>query len=83
MASTFGGLFDEMLARALRVACPVVALHGDYGSHPVEGIRAPLEGKLPTFRITVLPRCGHDPWKETYAWEAFFDLLQAEMVGER
>lgn len=62
----------EMLARALHVACPVAALHGDYDPHPVEGIRAPLEGRLPAFRITVLPRCGHDPWKETYAREAFF-----------
>lgn len=71
----------EMLQRALRVTCPVVAIHGSYDPHPVEGIRAPLENKLPQFRMTVLEQCGHDPWNERYARTPFFELLEAEMAN--
>lgn len=72
-----------MLQRAFRVACPVIAIHGAYDPHPVEGIRAPLENKLPLFRMTVLEQCGHDPWKERLARTQFFELLEAETAASR
>lgn len=62
------------LGRAIR--CPVVALHGDYDPHPATGIREPLEGVLADFRIEILERCGHYPWQERYARDAFFARLR-------
>lgn len=68
----------DVLQRALHVMCPVIALHGAYDPHPVDGIRAPLENTLPKFRMTVLEQCGHDPWKEKYSRDTFLDLLEAQ-----
>ena len=41
----------------------------------------PMAGK-DNFSMTVLERCGHDPWKEKYARDAFFDLLKG-ILAER
>lgn len=72
----------ELLKRALCVTCPVTAIQGAYDPHPADGIRIPFENHLPSFRMTILEQCGHDPWKETYARTAFFDLVKTEMTGD-
>ena len=41
--------------------------------HPMRAISEPLESKLPEFRMITIDKCGHDPWKETYAREEFFE----------
>lgn len=67
------------LEAARRITCPVVALHGDYDPHPAEGIREPLAPLLREFRFVVLERCGHTPWHERYARDAFYRLLREEL----
>lgn len=71
----------ELLERARSVCCPVYALHGAYDPHPVSGVSESMAGKG-NFSLTVLDRCGHDPWKEKYAREAFFSLLRGILQGE-
>ena len=44
-----------------------------YDPHPVRGVSEPLESKLPDFRMITMEQCGHDPWKEAYAREEFFE----------
>lgn len=63
----------ELLARVLNIACPVIAFHGTYDPHPTRGVSEPLEGKIADFRMITMEQCGHDPWKETYAREEFFE----------
>ena len=63
----------ELLVRARNVSRQVVAFHGTYDPHPIRGVREPLEGRIPDFRMITFERCGHDPWKETYAREEFFE----------
>lgn len=63
----------ELLVRVLNVKCPVIAFHGTYDPHPVRGVREPLDGKLADFRMITLEQCGHDPWKETYARDEFYN----------
>lgn len=70
----------ELLKLGKVINCPVVAIHGDYDPSPVAGVREPLTGVLSDFRCTVLPRCGHTPWKERYARDEFFALLQQEIA---
>ena len=70
----------ELLARAGTVMCPVVAIHGDFDPHPAEGVRIPLSRALPDFRLILLERCGHKPWIERQASEAFFARLKAELM---
>jgi pimeloyl-ACP methyl ester carboxylesterase len=70
-----GALLD--LARSVR--CPVTAIHGDYDSHPAEGVSRPLAAVLPDFRFILLARCGHLPWIERHARDEFFRLVRAEL----
>jgi len=64
-----------------RVACPVVAIHGDYDPHPAAGVREPLSRVLEHFRFIVLDRCGHTPWIERHAREPFYQILNEQMQG--
>jgi pimeloyl-ACP methyl ester carboxylesterase len=66
----------ELLRLGERVACPVVAIHGDHDPHPAEGVREPLTGVLKDFRFIVIERCGHTPWIERQARDAFYAALQ-------
>lgn len=69
----------ELLRLGSGIECPVVAIHGDYDPHPAEGVREPLTGVLERFRFVLLERCGHKPWIERQAREAFFEILDGEV----
>jgi pimeloyl-ACP methyl ester carboxylesterase len=69
----------ELLALASEISCPVVAIHGTYDPHPVDGVRVPLEDSLCDFRMIVLDRCGHEPWCERHARAEFFRVLREEV----
>ncbi|MBN2026523.1 MAG: alpha/beta hydrolase [Actinobacteria bacterium] len=71
-----GGVLLEM---GRRITCPVVAIHGDFDPHPWEGIRMPLAGVLRDFRFVMLDKCGHHPWYERHAREAFYEVLRMEL----
>jgi pimeloyl-ACP methyl ester carboxylesterase len=69
----------ELLHRVARVGCPVVAIHGDHDPHPAAGVEAPLSAILPGFRFILLQNCGHTPWIERQARDAFYRVLRAEL----
>ena len=68
-----------LLALGRRIACPVVAIHGDFDPHPADGVWKPLAGVLKDFRFILLERCGHTPWLERYARHAFYEVLEREL----
>lgn len=68
----------ELLRRAARVACPVVAVHGRYDPHPWQGVAEPLAACLSSFRLLLLEKCGHTPWLERWAGQEFFRILKEE-----
>ena len=70
---------NELISCASNIACPVVAFHGDYDSHPIEGVEKPLSERLNDFKMIRLPKCGHTPWKERYAKDEFYRLLKNEL----
>jgi pimeloyl-ACP methyl ester carboxylesterase len=70
----------ELLRLARDIACPVTAIHGDYDSHPADGVREPLERVLSDFRFILLERCGHEPWSERWARDAFFSAVREEIT---
>lgn len=70
----------ELLALGRHIACPVVAIHGDYDSHPPEGVRDTLAPVLKDFRFILLERCGHEPWTERYARDIFYQILRQELA---
>jgi pimeloyl-ACP methyl ester carboxylesterase len=69
----------RLLRLADRIQCPVVAIHGDYDPHPAEGVRVPLSAHLQQFRFLLLRNCGHTPWRERQARDAFFEMLEREL----
>lgn len=69
----------DLLALAKDIKCPVVAIHGDYDPHPADGVRIPLSGILKDFKFILLEKCGHTPWLERQAKDAFYEALKAEL----
>jgi len=68
-----------LLREVARVRCPVFAIHGANDPHPAEGVEVPLRSRLADFRLIVLERCGHAPWRERHAAEDFFAHLEEEL----
>lgn len=69
----------QLLTYGQDIRCPVVALHGDYDPHPAAGVEKPLSRVVPDFRFVVLQKCGHKPWVEENARNAFFRTLRKEI----
>jgi len=84
----FRGVWDEacelrrkgvLLRMAHAIKCPVVAIHGEYDPHPAEGVNEPLSRECPDFRFILLSKCGHRPWIERNASDAFYEALVREI----
>jgi len=69
----------KLLACVGDVRCPVVAIHGDYDPHPASGVQEPLQRMLRDFKFIMLEKCGHTPWREKQAREAFYRVLRFEL----
>jgi pimeloyl-ACP methyl ester carboxylesterase len=54
-----------------RVSVPVLMVHGAYDPHPGAATRDFLRSYIPHLEYLELPRCGHEPWRELHAREAF------------
>jgi pimeloyl-ACP methyl ester carboxylesterase len=70
-----------LVSCAAGIKCPVVAIHGDYDPHPVEGVEEPLSKKLSDFKMIRLTKCGHTPWRERYAKDIFYKILREELYS--
>lgn len=71
----------ELLKFGEKISCPVVVIHGDYDSHPFDGVVMPLKPVINTsFKYVKLKNCGHTPWNERLSKHIFFDLLFEEIT---
>jgi pimeloyl-ACP methyl ester carboxylesterase len=70
----------RLLELGRQITCPVLAIHGDYDSHPAEGVLKPLSGAVRDFRFALLAHCGHKPWIEQEARSRFFEILAQELA---
>ncbi len=70
----------ELLAVGRRIACPVLAIHGDHDPHPAAGVERPLAPVVADFTFVLLERCGHLPWLERQARERFFELVDEALA---
>jgi pimeloyl-ACP methyl ester carboxylesterase len=62
-----------------KITCPVIAIHGDYDPHPMGGVREPLSRVIRYFLCIALKNCGHRPWIEREAGDAFYSALMREI----
>jgi pimeloyl-ACP methyl ester carboxylesterase len=70
----------ELLKMGSRIACPVIAVHGDYDPHLAVGVKGPLSHVIKDFRFILLEKCGHYPWREKYARDKFYQILKKEVA---
>ncbi|GAP42937.1 pimeloyl-ACP methyl ester carboxylesterase [Lentimicrobium saccharophilum] len=70
---------NELINCADKIKCPVVAIHGNYDSHPIDGVEKPLSEKLGDFKMIQIENCGHIPWRERVAKDTFFEILRNEL----
>lgn len=63
----------RLVAEGRGIRCPVVVVHGARDPHPLAGAVDPLREVIQDLEVVVLTRCGHMPWKERHAREAFVD----------
>lgn len=84
--AVFQAVWGEVTARraagtlldpSLRLACPVVVLHGDHDPHPLAGVVEPLRAISGELTVQVIERCGHLPWLERNARDRFLAVLRA------
>jgi pimeloyl-ACP methyl ester carboxylesterase len=58
------------------ISCPVLMLHGSFDPHPGEMTRNVLRRFIPQLEYVEFERCGHEPWKERHARDAFLSTLK-------
>lgn len=69
----------QLLDYGKTIQCPVLAIHGDYDPHPLQGVKKPLSRVLKDFRFILLEKCGHYPWFEKQAKESFYEIVEREL----
>lgn len=67
-----GGVF---LNAAKRIEQRVFVLHGEHDPSPLKGVTLPLADAHCDFVTCVLPMCGHSPYAELHAKDAFLSVL--------
>lgn len=70
----------ELLEYGKHIQCPVLAIHGTYDPHPIEGVEKTLSRVLKDLRLVVLQNCGHTPWMERQAKDRFYEVLKGECI---
>ena len=63
------------------IRCPVAMLHGADDPHPGEQIAHTLCRYIPQLDYIAFPCCGHEPWRERHAGDAFLGALRKRVVA--
>jgi pimeloyl-ACP methyl ester carboxylesterase len=64
------------------ITCPVLMLHGEADPHPGPRTREDLRPHIPHLEYRELSKCGHSPWLERQAREAFFESVNEWIAGQ-
>jgi len=70
---------DDLINCADKIGCPVVAIHGEFDPHPIDGVEKPLSYRLNNFTMIRIEKCGHIPWRERKAKDTFYEILRNEL----
>ncbi|MCM1989334.1 alpha/beta fold hydrolase [Oceanirhabdus seepicola] len=65
----------ELLNKGKDIKCHVTAIHGDYDPHPFKGVEETLTNVVDDFKMIIIEKCGHYPWKEVHGRKQFLELL--------
>jgi pimeloyl-ACP methyl ester carboxylesterase len=70
----------QLLEEAKKISCPIYVIHGEEDPHPVEGIIEPFDQSDIKYTIYMLPRCGHNAWKEKYAKDKLKEIIINKII---
>ena len=73
------GIYPDAFAA---VKAPVLMLHGEYDPHPGTKIRDSLFPYIPHLEYNEFEACGHSPWIEKSARDAFFATVCEWLKGK-
>ena len=59
------------------LTCPITAIHGADDPHPAHGVFETLVAAQPNTQTILLEKCGHKPWRERQAQDAFYAEVMA------
>ena len=57
------------------IVAPVTMIHGEADPHPGRLIHESLKPFIARLTYVEIPECGHEPWIERRAEEAFYTVL--------
>ena len=72
----------QLLEKAKAISCQLILFHGLDDPHPVEGIVEPFDKAGIVYKLLTFEKCGHTPWHEKHAKEAFMKMLKNELEIE-
>lgn len=58
------------------VHCPIDIIQGEDDPHPAAGVTVPLAEAGVPHEMHILKRCGHSPFHEKFARDAFYDIVR-------
>jgi len=64
-----------------KINCPIFAIQGNYDPHPAVAVKTFIPLYHKDFRMVILEKCGHEPWREKYARDLFFEILKKEITN--
>lgn len=70
----------ELLKLRECIRCPLVVIHGEYDPHPLESLKKAFDGFVEKYKLIPLKKCGHRPWIEHFAKDAFYNAIENELL---
>jgi len=67
---------SDLVKFGSKIACPVVAIHGEYDPRSGQAIKESLSKHVRDFEFISLGKCGHYPWYEKRAKDRFYSELR-------
>lgn len=68
---------NQLLQTAKTLSVPMHIIQGDYDSHDIRGILEPFHKANIECAHSLLEKCGHYPWREKHARDAFLDIIRS------
>lgn len=58
----------------------IILIHGSDDPHPFEGVTEPFDREGIKYDSYLLDKCGHNPWRESHAYQRFYEVMRKELT---
>lgn len=67
----------QLLDITKHLSVPLHVIQGEYDSHNIKGILEPFNQMDIDYDYNLLTKCGHYPWREKHAKDAFIEIIKS------